>query len=146
MAPDYDGDYVAVEQCSPASRRNDEDNWKKTDEFCLTAISREPDGSISGLSEIFYSPDTCHRAYQGLTGVLPRYRSRGLGKWLKFEITNHLKDNFPSVKYIETGNNNFNTHMLAINSKMGYRVHHPHVLVTGNMEDILENLTCLFTD
>ncbi|MBN2587624.1 MAG: GNAT family N-acetyltransferase [Candidatus Fermentibacteraceae bacterium] len=120
--PDYHDGFVAAEQISPHTRRSSEERWKSLGIRCLTLFSREPSGTISGLTECYYySKDTPYAAGQDLTGVLVPYRNRGTGKWLKAEMMMILRRIFPAVQFVETDNSNDNEPMMAINNAMGYR-------------------------
>lgn len=88
-----------------------------------TMITREPDGAISGLTEIYFRPDKEAYLYQNLTGVMPEYRGRGLGKWLKAAMLQWAKAKYPTAKWMVTGNAHSNDPMLAINTKLGFKEH-----------------------
>ncbi|NPD88833.1 MAG: GNAT family N-acetyltransferase [Asgard group archaeon] len=103
------------------SRRGREEIRKKHGEIWLTAVSKEKDGKISSLTEIVNTPDKTHIANQLLTGVQPRYRGRGLGKWLKAEMLFLVREKIPEVIVIHTGNSKVNNPMLSINERMGFR-------------------------
>lgn len=84
-------------------------------------LTREPDGAISGFTEIYYGEPEPGYIWQGLTGVRPPYRSRGLGKWLKAEMLEYTKKRYPDTKWVVTGNANSNDPMLSINKRLGFR-------------------------
>jgi hypothetical protein len=52
------------------------------------------------------------------------------------EVKNKVKE----IEYMETGNNDKNYAMLAINTKMGFKEHAAHFLVTGNIQKIYDLL------
>jgi GNAT superfamily N-acetyltransferase len=103
------------------SRRGREELRKNLGEIWLTAVSKERDGKLSGLTEIICSPSETHVARQLLTGVKPQFRGRGLGKWLKAEMLFHIKEKIPEVLVIHTGNSEINSPMSSINKSMGFR-------------------------
>jgi GNAT superfamily N-acetyltransferase len=88
-----------------------------------TCLVRDADGSIVGMT------DTLKHAYepgmvrQNFTGVHPRARGRGLGKWLKAAMLEHLRQTYPDTIWINTENAGSNEPMLAINHAMGFRLH-----------------------
>jgi GNAT superfamily N-acetyltransferase len=121
QAPDYEtGDYQAL-RVTPESRRLDEKRYKEMGYVWTTKLSVEENGSVSGLTEIFYNPEIPHMVEQELTGVMPEYRDRGLGKWLKSSMAFYVKTNYPSVEFIQTGSANNNETMNSINKRTGYK-------------------------
>lgn len=120
LAPREDldmGDWVSTpeswtEMYSKADERGDSHH---------TMIIREADGAISGLTEIWYNPVQETMVWQDLTGVLPEYRGRGLGKWLKAAMLQHARDNYDKLEWIVTGNANSNDPMLSINHRLGFK-------------------------
>jgi len=121
LAPDYEtGNYQGL-IVTPESRRNDESIFKENGYIWTTKISREENGSISGLTEIIYNPEIPNMVEQELTGVLPEYRGRGLGKWLKAAMVFYVKKTYPSIDFIQTGNANNNEIMNSINKRIGFK-------------------------
>jgi len=88
-----------------------------------TCLVRDADGSIVGIT------DTIQHAYepgivrQNFTGVHPRARGRGLGKWLKAAMLEHIRRTFPEVVWMSTENAGSNAPMLSINHALGFRLH-----------------------
>jgi len=140
QAPDYEtGDYQGL-KVSPESRRQYEEIHKKKGYTWITKITREEDGTISGLTEIFFNKYLPHMVEQEMTGVLPKFRGRGLGKWLKADMLLYIKENYPTIDFIETGNADNNAPMLAINNKMGYKKHISEFLMKLEIKKIDERL------
>lgn len=84
-------------------------------------LAREPDGVISGMTDMMhadYSPTIVH---QGFTAVRPGARGRGLGKWLKAAMALHIRELYPEADWFSTENAGSNAPMLAINKKMGFK-------------------------
>ncbi len=106
---------------TPASRRIEERNLRKRGIQWYTMISREHDGKISGLTDIIYNPEEPHRLNQYFTGILARYRKRGLAKRLKAEMLEVIRNKFPQVEYITTTTARTNRPMRAINKALGFR-------------------------
>lgn len=88
-----------------------------------TFITREPDGAISGMTEMIFQPEKPQYIYQDLTGVIPEYRGRGLGKWLKAAMLDYVRRTLPDMRWVITGNANSNAPMLAINHALGFKAY-----------------------
>jgi GNAT superfamily N-acetyltransferase len=105
---------------TPESRRIEERNLKTRGIEWYTMISREPTGEISGLTDIMYNPEEPHRIKQYFTGVLSKYRRRGLAKRLKAEMLVVIKRKFPHVEYVTTSTARTNLPMRSVNMKLGF--------------------------
>ncbi|TMB90404.1 MAG: hypothetical protein E6J18_10955 [Chloroflexi bacterium] len=86
-----------------------------------TMLTREPDGTISGITDMNYAPYKPNMIDQQFTGVRTDARGRGLGKWLKAAMLLHVKEVHPELERVVTGNAHSNAPMLAINTQMGFR-------------------------
>ncbi len=101
--------------------RKNEQRRGETGQKNYAMYTKEPDGRISGLTDIYFDPRDGDRIHQGLTGVRPKFRGKGLGKWLKAKMIFHIKENYPDVQRILTGNAETNEAMLSINKRMGFK-------------------------
>lgn len=106
----------------------------------FAAYTREPDGRVSGLTEVWRFPDTKEMVGQGMTGVREAFRGRGLGKWLKAAMLLRIRDEFPEARFIGTGNASSNEAMLSINERLGFRVHREPILFQTRLETLEEYL------
>ncbi|MFN8484600.1 MAG: GNAT family N-acetyltransferase [Anaerolineae bacterium] len=103
-----------------------------------TAYAQEAaTGAYAGYSEIFWRADRPTIAHQGDTAVLPAYRNRGLGRWLKAAMIERIRAERPEVRFIRTGNADSNQPMLNINYEMGFR---PYRSWTTYMLDVSQAL------
>jgi GNAT superfamily N-acetyltransferase len=84
-------------------------------------VSRESDGTISGMTDVIKHPHEPGFVRQLFTGVHPRARGRGLGKWLKAAMLEHVRGVHPDTVYMTTENAGSNASMLAINHALGFR-------------------------
>jgi GNAT superfamily N-acetyltransferase len=84
-------------------------------------LTREPDGVISGMTDCSWAPHRPALIHQQFTGVRPDARGRGLGKWIKAAMLEHIREVHPEAQWISTDNANSNAPMLAINQKLGFK-------------------------
>lgn len=121
---------------TPETRREWEARIVDAGGTALTAITREADGAISGLTEMGYFPDEETIIRQFMTGVKDAYRSRGLGKWLKAAMLLRVRDEFPQVKVVVTGNATSNAAMLSINERLGFKPHKEGIVAQITLESL----------
>jgi GNAT superfamily N-acetyltransferase len=88
-----------------------------------TCLVREADGSIVGMTDVLMHPFEPGIVRQMFTGVHPRARGRGIGKWLKASMLLHVREAYPDTVWITTENAGSNGPMLAINHALGFRLH-----------------------
>jgi GNAT superfamily N-acetyltransferase len=113
------GDFVMT----PKQYRKREDDFEAMGGIHEGAMIVEENGKISGLSELIFFKGTNNVLKQGLTAVLKEHRGRKLGKWLKAGLLLHIKEKYPTVEFISTGNAESNGPMLSINERLGFRKH-----------------------
>lgn len=71
-----------------------------------------------GLSNLRRSKDEPKDLYQGLTGVRPKYRNKGVAMALKLKTIEYARAH--GYEIIKTWNDSTNVGMLAINEKLGF--------------------------
>ncbi len=108
---------------TPKIWRNYEDTSAKVGNTWLTAMVREKNGDISSLSDVMYTPSKSPLLAQLLTGVDPKYRGQGKGKWVKAALLLKVREEFPDITTISTGNATSNAPMLSINERLGFKLH-----------------------
>ena len=87
-----------------------------------TLIARhEPSGELAGFTEVQFGDWMGDLAWQGDTGVDPKHREKGLGRWLKAAMALRILDEKPEIARVDTWNAGSNRPMLAINVAMGFR-------------------------
>jgi mycothiol synthase len=84
-------------------------------------LCRESDGTIAGMTDVLKHPFEPRFVRQLFTGVHPRARGRGLGKWLKAAMLQHVRAVHPDTIYVTTENAGSNASMLGINRALGFR-------------------------
>jgi len=88
-------------------------------DVCLV---RDPEGTIAGMTDVLRHPYEPEFVRQNFTGVDPRARGRGLGKWLKASMLLHIRNAYPQVRTVTTENAGSNAAMLAINHALGFKL------------------------
>lgn len=121
---------------TPKKRREKEERFESLGYDWYTLATREDNNEISGLTEIFYNKARPHIVNQELTGVKTEYRGRGLGKWLKAEMLVFIKNKFPDVEFVVTGNADMNEPMLSINDRMGFKKYLTEKCYTMKISDL----------
>ena len=88
--------------------------------WTMVLIDRSRD-RIAGLTELTWSPNRPAIVDQHFTGVLPEYRRRGLGRWLKAAMLEKILSDLPEAQVVRSGNAGSNAPMLKINGALGFR-------------------------
>ncbi len=131
---------------TPESRRIEERNLKNRGIQWYTMISREDDNRISGLTDIMYNPEEPYRMKQYLTGVLSRYRRRGLAKRLKAEMLAVINKRFSEVEYITTSMASTNRPMRAINKQLGFLPRKVYRIFQWELRELGERVDRMLAD
>jgi GNAT superfamily N-acetyltransferase len=79
-------------------------------------------GDFAGLTEFSIDPETPGWGFQGLTAVSRPHRGHRLGLLLKAAMLELLAEREPQLRWVITSNGDSNSHMIAINAKLGYRI------------------------
>ena len=132
-------DFVPGDE-TPENRREKEQRFEELEYDWYSLATQEKNGEISGLTEIFYHKGRPHRVDQELTGVKPKYRGRGLGKWLKAEMLFFIKSKFPKVRFILTSNADMNAPMISINERMGFKTYRKEKCYTIKLNELEKNM------
>ncbi|MGH7763472.1 MAG: GNAT family N-acetyltransferase [Candidatus Dormibacteraceae bacterium] len=106
---------------TPAHMKRDYEQIQASQETLHSVLTREPDGSMSSITEVTWAPYSSTIVRQQFTGVLPGARGRGLGKWIKAAMLLRLRELHPDFRWLSTGNAGSNAPMLAINKKLGFK-------------------------
>ncbi len=134
------GDIDFETRITPESRRKMIEQLEQQGITVHTKITREKDGTISGITEIFSIRDLPHRIIQLITGVKEEYRGRGLGKLLKADMALYIRENLPNAKYIQTENATTNAPMLSINTRMGFKEFISETIYKFELNDLAKKL------
>jgi mycothiol synthase len=108
-----------------------------------TALTREADGTISGMTDVEWAPFSRTHIQQQFTGVLPSARGRGIGKWLKAAMLLHIRELYPDARWVATGNARSNAPMLKINRDLGFEPYRTSVEYQMTREELGAKLKTL---
>jgi GNAT superfamily N-acetyltransferase len=87
-----------------------------------TLAARErSSGRLAGFTEVLWMPAVPHLLLQTNTGVVPEHRGRGLARWLKAEMLDHVPPRRPEVLFVRTSNADANVAMLKVNAELGFK-------------------------
>jgi len=113
---DWDDEHITPDQWREREAANEAqgyDTWR----LCAR---HDGSGELAGLTELHFPRHWPEMAYQGDTGVWPKHRERGLGRWIKAAMALRVLAERPAVSRIETWNAGGNQPMLSINEAMGF--------------------------
>ena len=103
-----------------------------------TIVTREPDGHISGMTDVGWAPFRETFVNQRFTGVNPKDRGRGIGKWIKAAMLEYIRKTHPQARWMTTGNAESNGPMLAINHRLGFKQYRPSTAYQISREKLAE--------
>jgi mycothiol synthase len=133
---------IADQMMTPEKWRADEKSMKDRGERLVAYVAVHlPTGEFVGLTDVVLPELRPELAYQRDTAVDPAHRNKGLGRWLKAAMMEHLIENRPQMDRIYTGNAGSNQAMLGINIEMGFK---PVLWLNawqGSLDSVLSSLS-----
>ncbi|HZU58000.1 MAG TPA: GNAT family N-acetyltransferase [Actinocrinis sp.] len=106
----------------------------------VVAAVHEPTGTIAGLTEMEMRVNETDRGHQEDTAVLPAFRGRGLGRYIKAEMMRWLTSEYPALKSVITASAVENSHMIRVNRELGYVTDMVLVDLEADIEDLAARL------
>lgn len=102
-----------------ALRRLNQSN-RLTGNTTYTGVIFSPAGQMVALTDVNIHLPHTQRLYQGMTGVDPAFRGKGIARWLKQAILVRLHEDFPDFAIIDTDCNALNRPVQQLNESIGY--------------------------
>ena len=94
-------------------------------------------GNFAGYTETVWNANRPEILRQDMTGVFPKYRGKGLGRWLKAAMLKKMLEIHPEIKFVRTQNADSNAAMLRINNELGFKPYMTSILWQMEIEQVL---------
>ena len=118
------GDLESGEESWDAERvRSDDELAARTGYSVSTLAIHAETSAVAGLTVLHVHNAHPHRPEQWTTAVAAPHRGHRLGLLIKATNLQLLAEVNPQARYVETWNAGENRHMLAINTRIGFRLH-----------------------
>lgn len=104
---------------------------------CTFYVLEKANATFAGYTETVWNANRPEILRQDMTGVFPEYRGKGLGRWLKAAMMDHMLKIHPQIKFVRTQNADTNAAMLRINNEMGFKPYMTSVLWQMEISQVL---------
>ena len=98
----------------------------------------ERSGTVAGFTEIVIDAEQGSHCKQGDTAVVAEFRGFGLGLAMKSSMMRWLTADLPRLERVHTTTASENTHMIRVNTQLGYQPDHTLVCVESDVS-VLES-------
>lgn len=102
-------------------RQNEKNLFARGFERWTIFVREIQTGNFAGYTEVIWNPNRPDIISQGITGVFPQYRNKGLGRWLKAEMLDKILKERSRAKFVRTENADMNAPMMKINNELGFK-------------------------
>ncbi|MCT1806657.1 GNAT family N-acetyltransferase [Dermabacter hominis] len=124
--PEYDEERVRAIEAQSAGR-----GYRR-----LTAVALAPNGTFAGTSYVMFREDGSRLGEQAISVVMPEHRGHNLGLALKLMTHRLLTETESKVDVLRTYTNHTNTHMNAVNERLGYRTVAKQLTFEGKLREV----------
>ena len=101
-------------------RKHEADARRRGCELRTVIAVDESSGTVAGLTQMELRPSRPDFGYQLDTAVLPQFRGRGLGRFIKAAMMRWLIADRPDIERVATNTDASNVHMIRVNHEIGY--------------------------
>lgn len=103
-------------------------------------VRQKSTGKFAGYTEVLWNPNRPDLISQGMTGVFPEYRNKGLGRWLKAGMLDRILKQRPQARFVRTDNADINAPMMKINNQLGFKPYFADVVWQVETDKVVEYL------
>ncbi|MFC0430454.1 GNAT family N-acetyltransferase [Kutzneria buriramensis] len=135
-APVGESSFAAPDWTVERIRRIEAEQRETGVEQHVVVAVHEATGEVVGFTEVELSPASEDVAHQYDTAVLAAHRGHGLGLHIKARMAERLRAERPEITRVTTSTGSDNTHMIRVNTALGYVVSHNLVVLTGEVDAI----------
>jgi mycothiol synthase len=132
-APTGDSTYVTPGWSVARIRQLEAENREQGVEW-RTVVAVDEQGEVAGLTEVERLPLSPDRLFQGDTAVLTAHRGHGLGLAMKADMLRRLTADNDGLDHVWTSTDATNTHMVAVNEKLGFETVRRSNVVSRELE------------
>jgi len=110
------------------------------DERWTMYVRERATGEFAGFTEVMWNLNRPAVAMQGATAVWPKFRNKGLGRWLKAAMLDKVLKERPQAKFVRTGNAESNAAMLNINVALGFKPYQSQIFWQAETDKVIAYL------
>ncbi|MBF9071933.1 GNAT family N-acetyltransferase [Streptacidiphilus fuscans] len=115
-------------------RKREADSLKAGQSRRYVVAVDERTGTVAGFTEMVIDAEQKTHGHQGDTGVLSEFRGSGLGLAVKSSMMRWLTADLPHLEQVETMTASENTHMIRVNSQLGYQATYTLLSVESDVD------------